>query len=185
MPAEKEVIPPYPDPNPQQGNPQWAHAITVHQTELYEKSHLASIGFKGVAFSCRPEFGDIVQALNDGLRKFKKTTNYTALCNRFSSIVCDPKEMQWQNAKTETNPKAADHPTTRADIVIAVEAEFGEYSYIEDDELKGFDIELTKAVCKAAGKVCAIVTVPWLSMWPKGYPELGWPTNPKTYPGVG
>ena len=134
---------------------------------------------------CRPEFGDAAQALNEGLRKFKKTAEYTALCARYPSIACDPNEAQWLNAKTSANPQAADHPTSRADIVIGTEADFGDYNYIEDGELKGFDIELTKAVCKAAGKVCAIVTVPWQSVWAKSYPELGWESNPKTYPGIG
>ena len=142
----------------------------------YKKSHFGRTDSHGIAYMCRPEFGDIVQYLNAGLRKFKKTAEYTALCDRYPSIDCDPNEAQWLDA---------DHPTTRADIVIATEAAWRPFNYIEDGELKGFDIELTKAVCKAAGKICAIVTVPWQSVWPEGYPEFGWDTNPKMYPGIG
>ena len=75
---------------------------------------------------------------------------------------------------------------TCADIVIGTEADWGEYNYINNGVLGGFDIELTKAVCKHAGKVCAIVTVPWQSVWPAKFAELGWPKdNPKIYPGIG
>ena len=169
----------------QDGSPRWAQTIPVEHRELYEKSHFGTIGWQGDAYMCRPEFGDIVQSLNAGLRKFKKSTEYTSLCARYPSIDCDPNEAQWLNAKTSAYPKAADHPTTRADIVIATEAAWQPFNYIEDGELKGFDIELTKAVCKAAGKICAIVTVPWQSVWPEGYPEFGWDTNPKMYPGIG
>jgi ABC-type amino acid transport substrate-binding protein len=141
---------------------------TGSNAELYEKSHFSSIGSRGIAYSCQPEFGDVVQALNDGLRKLKSTAEYTALCDRYPSIACDPNRMKWLNAKTSANPKAADHPAHRADIVIGTEADYDKFNYIDAGELKGFDIELTKAVCKAAGKVCAIITVPWQSVWPKG-----------------
>ena len=188
LPAGIEMLPPYPATAEmfQDGSPRWAQATLVEQARpAYKKSHFCSIGSLGVAYMCRPEFGDAVQSLNVGLREFKKSAEYTALCARYPSIDCDPNNAEWQNAKTIHTPKAADHPTSRADIVIGTEADFGEYNYIEDGELKGFDIELTKAVCKAAGKVCAIVTVPWQSVWPKGYPEFGWDTNPKLYPGIG
>ena len=186
LPAAVEMLPPYPDPEPQDGSPRWAQAISAEQSEdSYKLSHFGSIGSRGAAYMCRTEFGDVVQALNGGLRKFRQSTEYTALCARYKSIDCDLNEAQWLNAKTSANPKAADHPTSRADIAIGTEADWGEYNYIEDGELKGFDIELTKAVCKAAGKTCAIATVPWQSVWPKGYPEFGWETNPKAYPGIG
>ena len=72
-------------------------------------------------------------------------------------------------------------------IMIGTEADWGAYNGISDKgELVGFDIALTKAVCKHAGKTCAIVTVPWQSVWPSSFPQLGWKDgNPKTYPGIG
>ena len=129
-----------------------------------------------MAYGCRPEFGDVVEALNDGLRAFKKTDGYKALCDRYPSIDCDTAGQQWSNK---------DHPTTRADIVIGTEADWGEYNNIKNNVLGGFDIELTKEVCKAAGKTCAIVTVPWQAVWPNHFRDLGWENNPKTYPGIG
>ena len=80
---------------------------------------------------------------------------------------------------------SADFVWTDADIVIGTEADFGDHNYIKNGILGGFDIELTKAVCKHAGKTCAIVTVPWESVWPRFYPEFGWPDNTKGYPGLG
>ena len=151
--------------------------------DSFEKKHFKSIGSEGVAYCCRPEFGDVVEALNDGLRKFKGTDAYRALCDRYPSIACDVEGTQWSNKNAIGN--IADHPTTRADIVIATEADVRPFNYIEDGMLKGFDIELTREVCKAAGKTCAIVTVPWQSVWPKSFPELGWSSNPKTYAGIG
>ena len=143
-------------------------------------------GSEGVGYMCRPEFGDVVQALNQGLRKFKQTAEYKALCDRYQTIYCDTRRSKWSNAKIGENLQVADHPTTRADIVIGTEADWGEYNYIDNGVLGGFDIELTKAVCKHAGKVCAIVTVPWQSVWAAKYAELGWPKgNPKIYPGIG
>ena len=157
----------------------------VSDPKLYKKHFYKSIGAEGISFVCRPEFGDIVEALNAGLRKVKKTANYEKMCNRYPSISCDTVEAQWANVKTAEKPWIADHPATRADIVIGTEADYPPFNYIEDDVLKGFDIELTKAVCKAAGKVCAIVTVPWQSVWPGSYEHLGWVTNVKEYPGIG
>ena len=140
------------------------HVFTIDQSRCFEKRHFKSIGSEGGGYCCRPEFGDVVEALNDGLRKFKGTDAYWVLCDRYPSIACDVEGTQWSNKNTIGN--IADHPTTRADIVIAKEADWGEYNYIEDGMLKGFDIELTREVCKAAGKTCAIVTVPWQSVWP-------------------
>ena len=153
--------------------------------ESYTKMHFGSTGSEGVSYMCRAEFGDIVQMLNQGLRLFKQRAEYKELCDRYPTIDCDMSGTVWANAKTGSHPKVADHPTTRADIVIGTEADWGVHNNIENGELVGFDIELTKAVCKEAGKTCAIVTVPWQSVWPARFPELGWPDNTKTYPGIG
>ena len=132
--------------------------------ESYTKMHFGSTGSEGVSYMCRAEFGDIVQMLNQGLRLFKQRAEYKELCDRYPTIDCDMSGTVWANAKTGAHPKVADHPTTRADIVIGTEADWGVHNNIENGELVGFDIELTKAVCKAAGKTCAIVTVPWQSV---------------------
>ena len=89
------------------------------------------------------------------------------------------------SAMTAAAGRRTGHSASEADIVIATEADYLQYNYIRDGMLGGFDIELTQGVCKAAGKTCAIVTVPWQSVWPKTYLELGWESNPKTYPGIG
>ena len=62
---------------------------TGSNSELFEKSHFGPAGSEGIAYMCRPEFGDVVQVLNEGLRKFKKTEEYKALCNRYPRIHCD------------------------------------------------------------------------------------------------
>jgi ABC-type amino acid transport substrate-binding protein len=81
----------------------------------------------------------------------------------------------------------APHPDTNADIVIGTEADFGPFNYIKDGVLGGFDIELTQAVCAAVNKTCAIVTVPWQSVWPKEHAKHNIDAEmqaKKTYPGV-
>jgi len=75
-----------------------------------------------------------------------------------------------------------------ADIVIAMEAAFSPYNYIDEktSKLVGFDVELTQAVCAAANVNCAIVTAPWQSMWAASFPDLGFEDgNPNNYPGIG
>merc|ERR1719482_474363 len=148
----------------------------------YVMKHDAAGWSNGVAYGCSPEYGDVVAALNTGLVAFKATAAYTTLCAKYPAIDCDTTGATFSN--TQGAPYAK-HPATRADIVIGTEADWGVYNKIEDGVLKGFDIELTEAVCAAAGKRCAIVTVPWKSVWPSSYPEFNWDSNSKTYPGHG
>jgi ABC-type amino acid transport substrate-binding protein len=78
------------------------------------------------------------------------------------------------------------HPLQDADIVIGMEADWGVYNNIDSGSaLVGFDVEFVGGMCELAGKKCAIVTVPWQSIIAKNYNDLGWDSNPKTYPGVG
>jgi len=140
----------------------------------------------GVAFGCRPEFGDKLNKLNQGLFALKNSSFYKELCANYSdTITCTTKDDQFDNVKTDENPATATHPDDRADIVIGTEADWGVYNGISDGELVGFDVELIELVCGYINKKCAIVTVPWQSVWPKSYEKFGWKTNPKTYPGVG
>mmetsp|Transcript_48363 Transcript_48363/g.88796 ORF Transcript_48363/g.88796 Transcript_48363/m.88796 type:complete len:128 (-) Transcript_48363:20-403(-) len=44
---------------------------------------------QGVAYGCRPEFGDKVALLNKGLVAFKATKEYVELCEKYSAIKCD------------------------------------------------------------------------------------------------
>ena len=87
--------------------------------------------------------------------------------------------------KTTTNPEIADHPSRRADVVIATGAGFLYHNHIQNGVLGGFDVELTKRLCAHAGKACAIVTVPWPSIAPADYARFAWKRNPKNYPGEG
>ena len=139
----------------------------------------------GVSYQCHPEYGDIVTALNHGLVAFKASLQYAALCARYPGVNCDTSGLTFANTKTPVNPEIADHPKERADIVIGTEADFGDHNSIRNGVLGGFDIELTKAVCAQMGKTCAIVTVPWQSMWTSDYSRFGWPNNQKNYPGEG
>ena len=91
----------------------------------------------------------------------------------------------YYNIKTEAAPAVANHPSRRADIVIATDADFGEQAELRDGVLRGFDVELTEAVCAAAGRTCALVTVPFAAIWPVEYARFGWLLNDKTYPGEG
>ena len=139
----------------------------------------------GVAYGCHPEYGDLVAQLNRGLVMFKTMHAYTDLCAKYLDVPCDTAGTTYSNTKTAANPEIADHPTSRADIVIATEADFGEFNFIEKGTLGGFDIELTKAVCAEIGKTCAVVPVPWQSVWSGAYEQFGWESNTKTYPGIG
>ena len=76
-------------------------------------------------------------------------------------------------------------PNTEADIVIGTEADFADHNYVRNNTLGGFDIELTHAVCRRIGKQCAIVRVPWQSIWTSNYSRFGWKTNTLNYPGEG
>ena len=139
----------------------------------------------GVAYGCHPEYGDVVSMLNDGLVAFKATREYQLLCSKFPTIACDPSAVTFTNTQTVLAPEIADHPATRADVVIATEAYWGDFGDVTTGVLRGFGPELTRAVCATAGKTCAIVTVPWESVWPADYSRFGWPNNPKTYIGEG
>ena len=46
-------------------------------------------------------------------------------------------------------------------------------------------MELTRGVCARAGKVCAIVTVPWESIWPSAFSRFGCLHNRIHYAGEG
>ena len=89
----------------------------------------------------------------------------------------------FSNTKTSLQPEVADHPSTRADIVLGTEGTYAPHIYKRNGVLMGFDLEFTKAACRLAGKTCAIVTVPWLSVWPSNLSQFGWPRNTKTYAG--
>lgn len=72
----------------------------------------------------------------------------------------------------------------RSDLVIAVEADYGQFNNINSSsDLVGLDIDLIKDICN--GVRCAVMTAPWQSAIAKSYQDLGWSANPKTYPGVG
>ena len=71
----------------------------------YVMKHDAAGWSNGVAYGCSPEYGDVVAALNAGLAAFKQTAAYQNLCNKYSSIDCDP--VGWEFSY-------AGHPTTRA-----------------------------------------------------------------------
>ena len=167
----------------------------------YQWVHATSGWSHGVAYGCHPEYGDIVQALNGGLAAFRATPGYAALCSKFPSVACAPAAAANDATLTLTltnspsaspgpgpgpGPRAAPrHPTQRADIVIGMDPNFPPYSELRDGVLVGFDVELTAAVCARAGRVCAVVTVPWLSAWATDHSRFGWPTNVKEYPGEG
>ena len=139
----------------------------------------------GVAYGCHPEYGHLLSALNTGLVRFKASPEYRALCAEYPTINCDHEDRRFNNSKSEAHPEAADHPSEAADLVLGTAADFGEYNYVRNGTLGGFDIELTKAVCARANIKCAIVTVPSKSVWASAYPEFGWDKNPKVYPGRG
>ena len=140
----------------------------------------------GVSYGCHPEYGDVVKALNRGLVAFKATAEYVRLCQAYPTINCDFAGTTYRNAKTDLHPEIADHPARRADIVIATEADFGEYNYLRMSHgLGGFDVELTKAACALANKTCAVLPAPWGSIWPARYSRFGWGSNTQVYPGEG
>ena len=155
----------------------------------YHRQHFAEAGSNGVAYGCRPEFGDVVASLNAGLQRLKNSSEWEALCSRYPTIPCDRTDSGAFVNQKQTDGvgmSVATHPYGRADIVIGTEADWGDYNKIVGGVLGGFDIELTEAVCRHAGKTCAIITVPWQSVWPRtAYAELGWPKNALVYPGEG
>ena len=112
----------------------------------YGMVHGAPGWTRGVGYGCHPEYGDVVGLLNDGLRRYKGTSAYAALCAKFSNVTCDTKRTTFSNVKTTASPEIADHPTSRADIVLATEADWLTYNRINDAVLSGFDIELTAQV---------------------------------------
>ena len=162
-----------------------ANAFLASSGQRYQIVH-TSVGWSnGVSFSCHPEYGDVVAALNEGLLAFKASPGYAQLCAKYPSIQCDPFNTTFANTKTDRNPEIADHAYVRADIVIATEADSAEHNNINSAVLSGFDVTLTKAVCALIGKTCALVTVPWQAVWPSSYRRYGWPDNARLYPGEG
>ena len=157
----------------------------LSSTSGYEYVRAVAGWSGGVAYQCHPEYGDVLSALNQGLVAFKATPEYAALCARYPRVACDTSGATYANAKTATNPEIADHPSRRADIVIATEADFGDHNYIRSEVLGGFDVELTTALCAHIGKTCAMVTVPWQAVWTSNYSRFGWPRNTQNYPGEG
>ena len=155
------------------------------QHDGYQVVHATAGWSNGVSYGCHPKYGDIVAALNRGLQHFKTTPEYAALCDQYPSIACDTSSTAYANVKTLLHPEIADHPFERADIVIGIDEDFPEHSYIRNGVLGGFDVEFTKAVCAEIGKTCAIIPAPWQAARPKGHPRLGWPQNTKDYPGEG
>ena len=151
----------------------------------YQLIHPVTGWSNGISYGCHPEYGDVVAALNRGLEGFKATSWYNRLCEKFPTIACDYARATYRNVKTPDNPQIMDHPETRAEIVIATEADYAEHNYIRDGVLAGFDIELTKAVCALSGKTCAVVTVPWRSVWAADYSQFGYERNCETFAGEG
>ena len=150
--------------------------------------HATSGWSGGMSYGCHPEYGDVVTALNQGLATFKGTQEYRMLCARYPGITCDTRGTEYANVKTETHPEVADHPSGRADIVIGTEGDWGVHNNIVDGVLRGFGLELTRAVCAQAGQQCAIVTIPWQSAWASEASQFRWPAGHLelgTYPGVG
>ena len=151
----------------------------------YRLAHVDIGWSNGVSYGCHPEYGNVEAALNHGLTAFKESEEYAALCAKYPSVNCDTSQTTYTNAKTFSAPEIADHPMQRADIVIGTEADYSDHNYVRNGVLGGFDIELTKAVCAQMGKTCAIVTVPWQSVWTSDHSRFGWPNNRKNYPGEG
>jgi len=132
----------------------------------------------GVSFMCHPGFADLAAKLSMGLRSIKKNGKFTALCGKYAGkINCDTKESMFDTKKS----------IKRAEIIIAAEVDYSPYNNINSQTglLEGIDIELTEKVCALAGVECAMLPAPWQSMMASDFKDLGWPTNPKTYPGVG
>ena len=48
----------------------------------HHQQHFAGAGSNGVAYGCRPEFGDVVASLNAGLQQLKQSSEWGALCAR-------------------------------------------------------------------------------------------------------
>ena len=69
--------------------------------------------------------------------------------------------------------------------MLGVDGDHLDRSYIRNGVLGGFDIELANAVCARSGRTCAVLPVPWLSVWPSSQARFGWQGNPKHYPGEG
>ena len=155
------------------------------RTPGYRLVNMTSGWARGVAYACHPQYGDVVAALNGALAAFKSTRQFVALCERFSSVACDAAGATFANVKTPARPEIADHPPRRADIVFGTEADFGEYNYVRDGVLGGFDLELTRALCDRMGRSCAVVTVPWQAAWTTDYSRFGWPSNTRNYAGEG
>merc|ERR1712086_385760 len=55
----------------------------------YSYMHAQAGWSQGVAYGCRPQFGNLMTKLNTGLRAFKATSAYATLCAKYSSITCD------------------------------------------------------------------------------------------------
>ena len=118
----------------------------------------------GAAYSCHPEYRDLVVALDQGLQAHKRTDQYNEACAKYDSVFCDTTAANFSNVKTQDRPEIADHLSVRADIVIGTEAEWGEHNYMENGVVGGFAIDLTYSICQLLGLACAIVPVPWQSL---------------------
>jgi arginine/ornithine transport system substrate-binding protein len=150
----------------------------------YSSSTMVKVGpdvtswANGVSYMCHPGVGDIVATLNTGLAGVMADGSYNTLCAKsdYSAISCLSSSLTFSGNKLAAN----------ADIIIGMEADFGDYNNINAaSTLVGMDVELTAMVCDKANVKCAVMTAPWQSMIPAAYPTLGWSDNQKTYPGIG
>jgi len=138
----------------------------------------------GIGFACRPDRMDLVKRLDDALQTVMASTSYRTFCTTYSSILCYADGSQ--STPAPNLPAYQNSGVARSDLVIAVEADYGQFNNINSSsELVGLDIDLIKDICSRQSLKCAVMTVPWQSAIAKSYNDLGWSDNPKTYPGVG
>ena len=165
--------------------PEETGRLWLSRVQGYQMVHVAAGWTEGMSYGCHPEYGDLVAALNEGLAAFKSTPEYARLCARYPGVACDVARATFANVKTDARPEIADHPSRRANVVIATAADGAPYSYVQKVQLQGLDVELTKAMCAEAGLSCAVVTVPWQSVWPAAHARFALPHNAQRYPGEG
>lgn len=160
----------------------WKDTLPLADRGKYEIVQSAIRNSKGVAFGCRPEYGDAVKVINDALTTIRSTKFWTDLCDKYKTgVTCNKNNVDFVN-----QAPATPHPYAKADIVIGTEADWGHHNNVAaNGSLVGFDIEFTHMLCAQAKKTCAIVTVPWQSVWPKEFPEFKLTSNVKSYPGWG
>mmetsp|Transcript_44585 Transcript_44585/g.79927 ORF Transcript_44585/g.79927 Transcript_44585/m.79927 type:complete len:1523 (-) Transcript_44585:99-4667(-) len=155
----------------------------------YELKFAESGWTRGISISCPPSNARHLTDVNRAISAFKQSEHYLQRCAEYSLLEsCDMLDTRFANAEAEA-PGIAPHPvggTSTPTIIIATEADYGVHNSLNDKyELVGFDIELTRGLCKFGGMECAITTAPWQSVWAASYPEFSWSTNPRTYAGVG